>query len=126
VVSDGLEGGNRPIVTAPTAVLSDGLPAVEVVPRAQYFSQLILDFPAWVAETDIQPSAGRREQVNAIMPRVLERNPSINGTYSAWEPNALDGNDEAFRNRNDTGGDALGRYLPYWTRATGKERIVGL
>ncbi|WP_417309204.1 methyl-accepting chemotaxis protein [Devosia sp.] len=65
------------------------------------------------------PPEQRREQLNAVMQRVLERNPTINGAYSAWEPNALDGNDAAFRNRKDTGADATGRFLPYWTRAGG-------
>lgn len=73
------------------------------------------------------PAAERREQMNAIMQRVLERNPTINGAYSAWEPNALDGNDEAFRNSSDTGADATGRYLPYWTRAgEGKFKVEPL
>ncbi|OCW55880.1 hypothetical protein AWJ14_11620 [Hoeflea olei] len=73
------------------------------------------------------PPMARREQMNSVMQRVLERNPTINGAYSAWEPNAVDGNDEAFRNRNDTGADATGRFLPYWTRtANGKYKVEPL
>jgi hypothetical protein len=34
---------------------------------------------------------------------VLKRNPDFNGTYSAWEPNALDGADESFANRRAFG-----------------------
>ena len=65
------------------------------------------------------PSALRREQVNAVMQEVVERNPTLNGAYSAWEPNGIDGNDEAFKNRRDSGADATGRFLPYWTRVDG-------
>ncbi|MES1975929.1 MAG: methyl-accepting chemotaxis protein [Pseudomonadota bacterium] len=59
----------------------------------------------------------RRVQFNAIMRRVLEQNPGFNGTYSAWEPNALDGADAAFVNNRAMGSDGTGRYLPYWTRS---------
>lgn len=63
------------------------------------------------------PSGARRDQFNAIMRRVLEQNPGFNGTYSAWEPNAIDGADAAFVNNRAKGSDDTGRYLPYWTRA---------
>ncbi len=63
------------------------------------------------------PSGARRDQFNAIMRRVLEQNPGFNGTYSAWEPNAIDGADAAFVNNRAKGSDDSGRYLPYWTRA---------
>jgi methyl-accepting chemotaxis protein len=63
------------------------------------------------------PSGQRRDQFNAIMRRVLEQNPGFNGTYSAWEPNAIDGADAAFVNDRAKGSDDTGRYLPYWTRA---------
>jgi len=58
----------------------------------------------------------RRVQFNAILRRVLEQNPSFNGTYSAWEPDAIDGADAAFANNRALGSDGSGRYLPYWTR----------
>ncbi|MDE1147815.1 MAG: methyl-accepting chemotaxis protein [Azospirillaceae bacterium] len=58
----------------------------------------------------------RRAQFTAILLNVLKDNPRFNGTYSAWEPDALDGQDSAFRDRHDAGSDATGRFLPYWTR----------
>ncbi|WP_156381799.1 methyl-accepting chemotaxis protein [Rhizobium sp. Leaf341] len=62
------------------------------------------------------PAQARRAQFNGILLNVLKDNPRFNGTYSAWEPNALDGQDEAFRNNRKMGSDATGRFLPYWTR----------
>ena len=62
------------------------------------------------------PATDRRTQLNAILLNVLKDNPRFNGTYSAWEPNALDGQDAAFRSHADVGSDATGRFLPYWTR----------
>jgi methyl-accepting chemotaxis protein len=62
------------------------------------------------------PPSQRRAQLNAILLNVLKDNPALNGTYSAWEPNALDAQDTAFRNRREMGSDATGRFLPYWTR----------
>jgi methyl-accepting chemotaxis protein len=61
------------------------------------------------------PAGTRRTQFNAVLRNVLEKNPRFNGTYSAWEPNGLDGNDGA-QNVATMGSDATGRFLPYWTR----------
>jgi len=69
----------------------------------------------------------RRGQLNGMLLNLLKDNPRFNGTYSAWEPNALDGKDEDYRNRRDVGSDATGRFLPYWTRdAAGKIAIQPL
>jgi methyl-accepting chemotaxis protein len=67
------------------------------------------------------PTDIRRAQLNDILLGVLKDNPRFNGTYSAWMPNAIDGNDKAFTGRTDIGSDTTGRALPYWTRdAAGK------
>lgn len=58
---------------------------------------------------------GRRE-INAILLNVLEQNPELNGTYSCWEPNALDGLDIDFRTAEDGSNADTGRFTPYWTR----------
>ena len=69
----------------------------------------------------------RRTQLNALLLAVLKDNPRFNGTYSAWEPNALDNNDGAFVGKTDVGSDKTGRALPYWTRdAAGKIAIQPL
>ena len=39
------------------------------------------------------PLALGREQINSVLLSVLKDNPDFNGTYSCWEPNALDGQD---------------------------------
>ena len=63
----------------------------------------------------------RRLQLNDFLLGVLKRNPDFNGTYSAWEPNALDNADDAYIDRKEAGSDHTGRALPYWTRtADGK------
>ncbi len=73
------------------------------------------------------PATARRMQLNAILLNVLKENPAFNGTYSAWEPNALDGQDAAFRDKREMGSDTTGRFLPYWTRdAAGKIAIQPL
>ena len=58
----------------------------------------------------------RRTQFNALLRHVLEQNPTFNGTYSAWEPNAIDGADAGFVNNRAMGSDGTGRFLAYWTR----------
>ncbi|ABD88703.1 methyl-accepting chemotaxis protein [Rhodopseudomonas palustris] len=62
------------------------------------------------------PTEARRAQLNAVLRNVVDLNPSFNGTYSAWEPDGLDGNDAAFKGRKELGSDGTGRFLPYWTR----------
>jgi methyl-accepting chemotaxis protein len=88
---------------------------------AHVFSVLVGD------GADGTPVAARRSQLNAVLENVLKNNPSFNGTYSAWEPDALDGNDVAFKGSKAMGSDDTGRYLPYWTRgADGKIAIQPL
>lgn len=77
--------------------------------------------------TSATPAVARRMQLNAILLNVLKENPAFNGTYSAWEPNALDDQDAAFRDKREMGSDTTGRFLPYWTRdAAGKIAIQPL
>ncbi len=62
------------------------------------------------------PPDARRVQINEILAANLNREPRLNGTYTAWEPNALDGQDAALKGRRETGTDDTGRFLPYWNR----------
>ncbi len=57
-----------------------------------------------------------RDQLNAILLNVLEKNPEFNGTYSCWEPNALDGRDSEFATGKDGNNSVTGRFTPYWNR----------
>ncbi|MFG1414084.1 MAG: methyl-accepting chemotaxis protein [Pseudomonadota bacterium] len=67
-------------------------------------------------DNDASAPENRRAQLNGILLGVLKNNPRLNGTYSAWLPNALDQNDAEFENKTSMGSDATGRALPYWTR----------
>jgi methyl-accepting chemotaxis protein len=62
------------------------------------------------------PPEARRTQINAILAANLNREPRLNGTYTAWQPNALDGRDAAFKDKRETGTDGTGRFIPYWNR----------
>jgi methyl-accepting chemotaxis protein len=57
-----------------------------------------------------------RDQINAILLKVLKVNPNYNGTYSCWEPDALDGQDFAFKTGKDGNNARTGRFTPYWNR----------
>jgi methyl-accepting chemotaxis protein len=62
-----------------------------------------------------------RDILNDILLHVLENNPTFLGTYTAWEPNALDGRDGEFVGDTKNGNDVTGRFFPYWNRdAQGK------
>ena len=57
-----------------------------------------------------------RDQINAILLKVLQNNPNFNGTYSNWEPNSLDGQDAHFKTGEDGNNAQTGRFTPYWNR----------
>lgn len=57
-----------------------------------------------------------RQQANDILLRVLKSNEEFNGTYSCWEPNALDDADEYSRSLGAGTNIVTGRFTPYWTR----------
>lgn len=57
-----------------------------------------------------------RDQINGILLKVLKNNPNFNGTYSCWEPNALDGQDSDFAVEGDGNNALTGRFTPYWNR----------
>ncbi|MFZ5789608.1 MAG: methyl-accepting chemotaxis protein [Pseudomonadota bacterium] len=52
-----------------------------------------------------------RDTYTDVLKAALEANPAYFGTWTGWEPNALDGNDAAYVNA--PGHDATGRYVPY-------------
>ncbi len=54
-----------------------------------------------------------RDDVNNVLKEILIDNKSFLATYTLWEPNAFDNNDNQFINL--PGHDASGRFIPYWT-----------
>ncbi|WP_213663452.1 methyl-accepting chemotaxis protein [Stutzerimonas stutzeri] len=59
-----------------------------------------------------------RDQVNAVLLNVLKSYPDFNGTYSCWEPDAIDGQDALFAGTQNGNNEQTGRFTPYWTRGT--------
>ncbi|MBH1988372.1 MAG: HAMP domain-containing protein [Burkholderiales bacterium] len=59
-----------------------------------------------------------REQLDAMAKQVLTQHTEFIGTYSIWEPNALDGRDAEFAGQAPAH-DATGRYIAYWNRGGG-------
>jgi len=74
------------------------------------------DFSVIAGPKSAVPTADRRQQLNDFLVENLKGNLKLNGTYSAWLPNAADGNDEGYKGRKDLGTDGTGRFLSYWTR----------
>ncbi|WP_372071544.1 methyl-accepting chemotaxis protein [Tistrella mobilis] len=91
------------------AQLDAGLDTARTLARS--FAVLATDGPAGT------PAGQRRDQLNTVLREALAQDPALNGTYSAWEPDALDGADASFRGDREQGSDATGRFLPYWTRS---------
>ncbi len=58
-----------------------------------------------------------RAMLDSILKKILEKDPGIIAVAACFEPNALDGLDDQYKNA--TGHDATGRYLPYWNRGNG-------
>jgi len=59
-----------------------------------------------------------RNQINAVLLNVLKGHPDFNGTYSCWEPDAIDGSDAGFKTGRDGNNAQTGRFTPYWTRSS--------
>ncbi|HEX5809198.1 MAG TPA: GAF domain-containing protein, partial [Anaerolineales bacterium] len=66
------------------------------------------------------PASMSRNDVNAMLRRLLLENPSFVGTYTVWEPNEFDGNDAQYIRA--TAHDYTGRFIPYWVR--GNDGII--
>ncbi|QSX33213.1 HAMP domain-containing protein [Shewanella avicenniae] len=69
-----------------------------------------------LVHSETRPVNISRAEVNNILYNVLTRYTNLNGTYSCWEPNALDGRDADFVGANDGNNKETGRFTPYWTR----------
>ncbi|GAB2192005.1 methyl-accepting chemotaxis protein [Sessilibacter sp. MAH1] len=71
-----------------------------------------------------------RDYVNDVLLNNLIFNDGFNGTYSCWEPNALDGNDNQFKlgslfqTTSEGNNPESGRFTPYWTRS--KDGNIGV
>ncbi len=78
-------------------------------------------FEGMLAEGGVAP---KREVLDNILKKTLEKNPGIIAVAACFEPNALDGLDDQYR--NTTGHDASGRYLPYWNRGSGSIAVEPL
>ena len=62
--------------------------------------------------------SGLRTLINRDLRQVLEDNPTFLGTYTAWEPNIVDGDDLAYAGKTAEGYDSTGRLIAYWNRDT--------
>ncbi|MGD9733061.1 MAG: methyl-accepting chemotaxis protein [Desulfamplus sp.] len=65
-----------------------------------------------------------RNVMDNILKQILEKNPDFLGVWTCWEPNALDGRDNDFINKQ--GHDSTGRYVPYWNRGSGNIAVEPL
>jgi methyl-accepting chemotaxis protein len=65
--------------------------------------------------------APTRPQLDAMARQTLAEHKEFIGSYSIWEPNALDGRDAEFAHSGSPY-DATGRYIAYWNRGSGRSR----
>ena len=71
-----------------------------------------------VLESMKQSGDADRSKADQLIRHMLANNPDLLGLWTGWEPNAFDGKDADFVNKE--GYDATGRYVPYWVRSGGK------
>ncbi len=65
-----------------------------------------------------QTGRADRDAADSTLKAMLEANTDILATWTAWEPNAFDGEDGRYVDTDGT--DATGRYIPYWVRSGDK------
>lgn len=73
-----------------------------------------------LGQTRSVDAAALREEINQSMKTTFERNSGVLGIWLAFEPNALDGKDNEFINDAKRGGNDIGRFSSYWSRAGGQ------
>lgn len=56
-----------------------------------------------------------REYIVELLKQMLIKHPDLLGVYTLWEPNAYDGKDAFYKNKNSYD-DATGRFIPYVVR----------
>jgi len=61
--------------------------------------------------------SANRDEMHEMLKGVIKDNDNILGIWTVWEPNALDGKDEEYKNTE--GHDETGRFIPYWYRSGG-------
>lgn len=66
-----------------------------------------------------------RDQLDDMARHLLQQRADFIGTYSIWEPNALDGKDAEHAGKAPAH-DATGRYIAYWNRAGGSIAVEPL
>ncbi|MDR2377031.1 MAG: methyl-accepting chemotaxis protein [Treponema sp.] len=70
------------------------------------------------------PVEERRERYDQTILSIMESNANFMGMFSIWKPNAIDGNDVSFI--NESGSDSTGRYMPWYSRRTGRLEELSL
>jgi len=71
-----------------------------------------------------QNNSMTREDVIKLLETTLDATPSILGIYTCWEPDAFDGKDSEYINKD--GHDSTGRLIPYLVRNDGKITLTAL
>lgn len=69
---------------------------------------------SYVMEGMSEVGDGDRELVNRLLVQILRRHPIFVGVWTCWEPDAFDGQDQAYAYTR--GHDETGRFIPYWYR----------
>ena len=69
--------------------------------------------------------APTRPQLDAMARQTLSEHKEFIGSYSIWEPNALDGRDAEFAHSGPPYDDT-GRYIAYWNRGSGQIAVEPL
>ena len=78
----------------------------------------IVDSLDTVLSTMRQTGDADRARADKILTNMLAANANVLGTWTGWEPDAFDGKDKEFVNKD--GHDQTGRYIPYWVRSGGQ------
>jgi methyl-accepting chemotaxis protein len=74
----------------------------------------------------LHESGTPREIALTILRSALNGHHELLGVYAAFEPDAFDGKDEAYRNQSALGSDHSGRFLPYFNRIDDSVRLETL
>ena len=122
----GLDAGDRARQAASDqAALAAEQAAAQVAGELGRSFSAVLAFGASLEGMKAAGHPPSREQLDDIARQLLTQRTEFIGSYSIWEPNALDGRD-AEHVKKGPADDATGRYIAYWNRGSGQIAVEPL
>ncbi len=122
----GLQASDKARASAATeAALAADQAAAQVGGELGNSFSAVLAFASGLEGMRVAGHPPSRDQLDDMARQLLTQRKEFIGTYSIWEPNALDGKDADYVKKTPAYDDT-GRYIAYWNRGSGQIAVEAL